>query len=295
MKARVYREILKGKRVTIGVLSFLLFFMTNCGGSDSMGEAQLSPDSDFVGEASSPPDQDTQSKESLPESQGSNESDTDHCDLMPQEIKGDGILAIGDSITGWYKNETCGQSYSDYASIEINEYIQNEAIGGTRLSGEIAGFLPSIPRQYAKATAVNGPYDVVVLTGGGNDLMHDRKAGKIECKITTQTCTESCRNKIEEIVEEMETLVTEIVRDGSDVILVGYYSIKQSTERSWYNECVSAINSGYQEIADSSPYISFVNTMDLVDPYDASDYAPDGLHPSISLAKKIGERVADAF
>jgi lysophospholipase L1-like esterase len=173
--------------------------------------------------------------------------------------------------------------------MEIDEYIQNEAIGGTHLGWGIPRIFPNIPDQYANARAANdGPYDVVVLTGGGNDL-------RAKCKLTRRSCTESCADKMEEIVDEMETLVTEIVRDGSDVIMVGYYPFYQSKKITWYDECFSEMNSMYQEIADTSPHVSFVSTTDLANPDNPSDYAPDGLHPSIALTKKIGRRVADAF
>ena len=99
---------------------------------------------------------------------------------------------------------------------------------------------------------------------------------------------------MEGIVEDMETLVTDIVNDDSDVIMVGYYPFYHSHRVTWYDECFSEMNSRYQEIADSSSHVSFVSTTDLANPDDRSDY-DDGLHPSIALAKKIGERVADAF
>ena len=59
--------------------------------------------------------------------------------MVPQEIKADSILAIGDSITAYFSKTCsgCCQSYSDYASIQIDEYVQNEAVSGTRLSGGI--------------------------------------------------------------------------------------------------------------------------------------------------------------
>ena len=300
MKARSYREFLTRKWVAMGILSFLTLFMTSCGDSASIGEAPPAadsdftseasspPDSDFIGEASSPPDQDVQSQESPLEPEESNQCDTSHCDLIPQEINDNGILAIGDSVTAWFNDfyTDCCQSYSDYASIEIGEYIQNEARSGTMLGWGIPIFLPSIPYQYAKATAANGPYDVVVLTGGGNDLR--------QCLPTRQSCTERCGGKMEQVIKDMETLVARIVRDGSDVILVGYYPFYHSAPVAWYNECVAEMDSRYQEIAESSSHVTFVSTTDLANPNDPSDY-DDGLHPSIALAKRIGERVADAF
>jgi len=221
--------------------------------------------------------------------------DADHCTKVPQEVHGYKILAIGDSITAyWSKNSPfeCCQSYPDFASIEINEHIQNEAVSGTRLSGEG----PTIPQQYTNAKASNGAYDLVILTGGANDLHK-------ECDLEEgQTCSVTCGEKLLEIADEMETLVTDIVRDGSDVVIVGYYQMNElalspgeNIGLAAYNECLATIIPMYQKIADSSPHVSLIETADLVDPHDAADYFADGLHPSIAAAQRIGHRLASVL
>jgi lysophospholipase L1-like esterase len=210
-----------------------------------------------------------------------------HCTQVPQEIHSDRILAIGDSVTAfWSENHMSScQSYSDYASKEINEHIQNSAIGGTEMSGSYG---KCVPQQYEDAAAANGAYDVVILTAGANDL-------KNECPLADyETCSVKCGDKLVEIAEELDTLITHIVGDGSDVVLVGYYDMRNSVYDK-YNECRPMAAAQYQAIAAKSPHVSFVNTADLVNPNNESDYAFDGVHPSIALAKRIGHRVAEAL
>jgi lysophospholipase L1-like esterase len=213
--------------------------------------------------------------------------DPTHCSQVPQEIHSDRILAIGDSVTAFWSEHhmnSC-QAYSDYASKEINEHIQNSAIGGTELTGSYG---KCVPQQYEDATAANGPYDVVILTAGANDL-------KNECPLAEhETCSVKCGNKLLEIADEMEALVTDIVNDGSDVVLVGYYNMKNSIYDK-YNECLATSISAYKAIAASNPHVTFVHTEDMVNPNNASDYAVDGVHPSIATAQKIGRRVAEAL
>jgi lysophospholipase L1-like esterase len=220
---------------------------------------------------------------------GCDPCDTGHCALVPQETRTHKILAVGDSFTAYYSRKVsgCCQSYTDYASIEIDEFIQNEALGGTRISG---GPSPTIPQQYADAVADNGPYDVVILAGGGNDLTR-------ECPVTSQPCSIACASKKQEITDEMDALITQMVADGSHVLLVGgvlssVFSLSPTSE--WYNECWLLDTSG-QDYADSHPNVTYVSSRDLANPNDRADYGVDGIHPSIRLTQKIGKRVGDAL
>jgi lysophospholipase L1-like esterase len=213
--------------------------------------------------------------------------DPAHCGEVPQETKSDRILAIGDSITAFWSEHhmnSC-QAYSDYASKEIDEHIENVALGGTELSGPNG---KCIPKQYEDAVAANGPYDVVILTAGGNDL-------KNECPLAeNEPCSVKCGAKLLELAQEMEDLVTDIVRDGSDVVIVGYYpTVNQVFSK--YNQCLATAMTAYETLAASNPHVTFVRTADLVDPNDGTNYVIDGVHPSIALEQKIGNRVANAI
>ncbi len=220
---------------------------------------------------------------------GCDPCDVTHCGQVPQETRTHKILAVGDSFTAYYSNNVsgCCQSYTDYASIEIDEYIQNEAVGGARMSG--GSYLP-IPQQYANAKAANGTYDLVILSGGGNDLMQ-------ECPVAAQPCSVACAGKKQEIAQETIALITQMVADGSHVMMVGgvltsNFSLFPDTD--YYNECW-LLDTSAQDYADSHPNVSYVNARDLADQNNPADYAIDGLHPSISLTQKIGKRVGDAL
>jgi lysophospholipase L1-like esterase len=196
---------------------------------------------------------------------------------------------VGDSFTAYYSEKVsgCCQSYTDYASIEIDEFIQNEAIGGARLSG---GPSPNIPQQYANAKTAEGPFDVVILSGGGNDLMK-------ECAVTNLPCSIACADKKQEIADEMDALITEMVADGSHVVLVGGVLISRfslSTASDWYNECW-ILDTSAQDYADAHTNVSYVNVRDLANPNNPADYGVDGVHPSIDLTRKIGGRLGVAL
>lgn len=213
--------------------------------------------------------------------------DPQHCRQVPRDTNSVRILAVGDSITAFWSREHANscQAYSDYASEEIHEHIENHAIGGTELSGSSG---KCIPVQYQEAAEASGSYDIVVLTAGGNDLRN-------ECPLAEhETCSVKCRNKMLELADEMETLVTDIVHDGSDVVIVGYYPMRNESYGK-YNECLAQISAEYEKLAAASPRVTFVKTADLVDTADESNYAFDEVHPSIKLTKAIGKRVAAAI
>ena len=221
---------------------------------------------------------------------GCDRCDPTHCSLVPQETLDHKILAVGDSFTAYYNEKVsgCCQSYTDYASIEIGEFIRNEAIGGARLSG---GPSPDIPRQYDYAKADEGPFDVVILSGGGNDLMK-------ECAVTGELCSIACADKKEEIADELDALITQMVADGSHVVMVGGVPMSNFslfTASAWYNECWTEDPASGQAYADSRPNVTYVNARDLANPKRRADYGLDGVHPSISLTRKIGERLAGAL
>jgi len=220
---------------------------------------------------------------------GCDRCDVTHCSQVPQETRSHKILAVGDSFTAYYSQKVsgCCQSYTDYASIEIDEFIRNEAIGGARLSG---GPSPDIPQQYANAKAEQGLYDVVILSGGGNDLMK-------ECPVTNLPCSTACADKKQEIANEMDALITQMVADGSHVVLVGgvlMSNFSLSAGSAWYNECW-LLDTSAQDYADAHPNVSYVNARDLANPSNRADYGLDGIHPSISLTQKIGRRLGDAI
>ena len=221
---------------------------------------------------------------------GCDRCDTTHCSLVPQETRTHKILAVGDSFTAYYSRQVsgCCQSYTDYASIEVDEFIRNEAVGGARLSG---GPYLEIPQQYDNAKAEEGPFDVVILSGGGNDLTR-------ECAVTTQPCSIACADKKEEIADELDSLITRMVSDGSHVVMVGgvlMSNFPPSSTNAWYNECWLQDPALAQAYADARPNVTYVNARDLANPNNRADYGLDGIHPSINLTRKIGERLGESL
>ena len=184
--------------------------------------------------------------------------------------KGDGsdVITIGDS---WMQIVTNGggiEGALDRAGTMYRHY----AIPGTTL--ENGG---DIPAQYERAKAANPKIATVIMTGGGNDIMFSNGC------VTKESCTAA----VQMIADALNTLWTEMAKDGVTHVVYIAYSKNAGTAPS-------------DTRPDSAP-IPMICTMGSTITCHSLDTTPmvgpgdtvDGIHPTLPACDKIAAAVLD--
>ena len=120
------------------------------------------------------------------------------------------VQVVGDSLFG-ADADGCA-SVSTFMSLILWLQVEDNSVPGATVIGD-----ESIPEQY-----VSGDWNWTVIDGGGNDIMPH--------------CTENdCDEVLDEIITDSgEGLIPDLVEkaqnDGSNVILIGYYSVPKGSE-----------------------------------------------------------------
>lgn len=189
---------------------------------------------------------------------------------------------MGDSMMAFHS--LSGQAVSNAVEHHIGEPVTDRSVSGARfiynlpLSGA-AGF--NITKQYK-----SGPWDWVVLNGGGNDILFG-----CGCSI--------CDRRIDRLISKKATfgvipgLVADIRLTGAQVIFVGYLRTPGVT--SPIEHCVDEGREMDQRLtllAAQDEGVHFVSLQDLVPNGDRSFHAIDLIHPSAKGSNAIGARIA---
>ncbi|MDP7110966.1 MAG: SGNH/GDSL hydrolase family protein [Myxococcota bacterium] len=200
-------------------------------------------------------------------------------------------LAVGDSITA--SNKDVCQSLACHAGIALGVHVQNNAIGGTRLSSD--GDDPDdIPNQYEPGH----PWEWVIVTGGGNDMR-----GECGCSVEGHDPA-VCEQKLDELADpasgtgDMFDLIDLVQADGARVAIVGYYQFPDDSMGNFdgCNVYGGQLNERYREIADADPDVTFVETAAAIDFDTHPEYFLwDHVHPSAEGSLVIGNLVAAAI
>ncbi len=198
-------------------------------------------------------------------------------------------LAIGDSIFAT-NSGTC-QGIAGQLSLDLGLYVQDEAVSGRRLTrpeDEI-----DITRQYS-----SGDWDLVVLDGGGNDLIQ-------ECVCNGSGTEEACMAVVDELHDpttgtgEMAALLDTIAADsGAQVVLLGYYLFASDSWANFdgCNDYLAELDDRYAELAASRDDVTFVDGRELVD-WDVNPdaYTFDHIHPSVAGSELLAQAIADVL
>jgi len=200
----------------------------------------------------------------------------------PPETDGLAILTMGDSLLAW--NSVEGRSVSHAIEARLGIDVTDRSVIGARMlyALPISGSLGlRIGAQYR-----NGPWDWVILNGGGNDLWLGCGCG-------------ACKAKIERLISEdgREGVVPELVQklraSGAKVIVPGY--LRLPGRASPLKGC-RAIGAAYEArltaMAETDEGVIFVSNADLVPKGDLSYHDIDRIHPSFKGSAAIGARIA---
>ncbi|MEZ4449899.1 MAG: SGNH/GDSL hydrolase family protein [Nannocystaceae bacterium] len=188
------------------------------------------------------------------------------------------LLAIGDSILAT-NARTC-QSIPHHAALSLGRPVDNRAVSGRSVSKGS----DRIPAHYEA-----GDWDWVIVDGGANDIVSVCGAAEVDDVIDGLASADVADG-------DMVELVDRIVADGARVILLGYYPMKERA-RYGFDDCaeaLAALNTRYQQLAESRTEVEFVFLGEVIDPEDTPDaYRSDRVHPSPEGSKRAGELVAE--
>ena len=192
------------------------------------------------------------------------------------------ILAMGDSMMAWHA--VSGRSVADVLSRELGEPVASRAIGGARIRYglPLTGAMGmSIPKQFH-----GGPWDWVVLNGGGNDLWLG-----CGCK--------ACARKLNKMISsdgalgDIPALISQIRASGARVLYIGY--LRSPGIDSAVDACRAdgdELERRITALAARDKGVHFLSIADLVPHGDASFHGLDMVHPSVKGSAAIARRAA---
>ena len=196
------------------------------------------------------------------------------------------VQIVGDSLFG-ADADGCA-SVSTFMSLRLWVQVEDHSEPGATVAGD-----ESIPKQYVRNPEPKygwkseyADWNWTVINGGANDIM--------------PYCTENdCDDVLDEIITDSgEGLIPDLVEkaqnDGSNVILIGYYSVPKGSEYEPVILEVEIINDRYNEFAKANEGVYFISLKDVMSPEETPElYSDDLVHPSIDGYSAIGEHIAD--
>lgn len=194
---------------------------------------------------------------------------------MPEDAD---ILVVGDSLMDFNRPD------EDVASVMSGELSLTHAFaaaGGTTLLGDERS---SIGGQY-----VAGPYRVLLVSGGGNDLGEGCQCG-VDCdSVIDQLLSSDSSSGV------ARDLVDRAIADGLSVVWVGYMRPMPDAEE--FSACGGELDIIRDRMAAMDQALGemvFVDGVTVGDGTDPSMYAEDGYHPSPQGSEGLGLAAAEA-
>lgn len=192
------------------------------------------------------------------------------------------ILVMGDSMLA--AHQMSGRSVGHVLERELGEPVTDRSVYGARViyALPVTGSLGMrIGSQYRP-----GPWDWVVLNGGGNDLWFGCGCGRCGPRLSRLITPDGERGQIPDIVRNLR-------QSGARVVYLGY--LRSPGRGSPIEHCkneADALEGRVALMAGRDKGVTFVSIADLVPHGDTSFHAPDMIHPSVKGAGAIAARVA---
>ncbi len=191
------------------------------------------------------------------------------------------LLAVGDSLLAWQK--WTGRDIPSVMGASLGMQVDNNAVAGARFSnasglGRALGF--DVRSKYQ-----SGPWDIVVMNGGANDLLAD-------CKC--RACTPVLDTLISpDLTGEVPQFIAQVLRDGAQVVWMGYYASPRSGPFAGCRPFLVEYDARMARLAQATPGLTFVDAEEALEPSDRSLFAVDGIHPSPKGAGRVGRYLAN--
>lgn len=188
------------------------------------------------------------------------------------------VLVMGDSLLAW--NRLRGGSVARVLADQIGAPVTDRSISAATYAP--TGGPGGIQAQYKP-----GPWDWVVINGGGNDLLFG--CGCLSCDVALDRLITA--DAVGGVIPET---VTRARADGAQVIYVGYLrSPGFTTPVEHCGPVGDRFDQRLAAMAARDPGVHFVPLADLVTvPGDTSYHYLDGIHPSKKGSAAIAARIA---
>ena len=185
------------------------------------------------------------------------------------------VQVVGDSLFG-ADADGCA-SVSTFMSLRLWLEVEDNSIPGAMVSDGNEG----IPQQY-----VSSDWNWTVINGGANDIMPYCTENDCD-EVLDEIITDSGEGQIPDLVEKAQN-------DGSNVILLGYYSVPKGSEYEPVILEVEIVNDRYNEFAKANEGVYFISLKDVMSPEQTPElYSEDLVHPSDDGHFAIGEHIAN--
>ncbi len=198
--------------------------------------------------------------------------------LLAAPVQAQDIIAIGDSIMDW----NGAQSIPAQLSRELGVPVDDRSLSGSQVR---AGFWNRRQGLDIRAQLGGDRPDIVVMTGGGNDLGEG-------CG-----CREGCAEEVEALLTDdgggaFGDFLSDVVADGTQVFVLGYPDPPVGGND--FSGCVADLRVLADRL-DAMEGVTLVPVHQVIDPADMSFYDADRVHPSIRGSSVMAELLASAI
>lgn len=193
------------------------------------------------------------------------------------------VVFVGDSIFA------LSGEIQDVLHDEAGGTFRNYTTSGAELNGGLLA--PSVRTQFDWAMDHDSSSSIVVMDGGGNDILIPATGlgDPYGCKTTwyRRSMSSRCRSFIDDIQVEVTDLLDDMAADGiTDVIYLGYYyPVSGSLGASSLGDAVDYGDDAISDACDNSVVdCTFIDPRGVI---GSSDIVSDGVHPSTSGSEKL--------
>lgn len=198
--------------------------------------------------------------------------------LLAAPVQAQDIIAIGDSIMDW----NGAQSVPALLSRELGLPVDDRSLAGAQIS---TGFWGRMEGLDIRAQLDGDRPDILVMTGGGNDL-GDGCGCRAGCAEETEVLL------TEDGGGEFGDFLSDVVADGTRVFVLGY--VDPPVGGNEFSGCIPHLRALAGRL-DAMQGVTVVPVHQAIDPADLSYYDADRVHPSPKGSALMADLLARAI
>ena len=189
------------------------------------------------------------------------------------------VLAVGDSILAW--NRFSGRDIPALVQQQTGLSVSSVAVIGADFMPHPPTDDPGVPSQF-----VEGDFDWVIFTGGGNDLGKACLQPDAAADILNQLIAPDLSGAYADFLKSLRP-------KGHKVIIVGYAPV--SIRGGPFAGCqtvLETLRDRQRQLAATQPEVFFVDPFEVIAPDDLTAYALDRVHPTPVAGERIAGQIA---